>query len=539
MKQIRSYLLCTLFLSMIPAVYYADDFDDFSTDGMDIFADDPDMDGNTMPIDMSIKRLGPADIIGLLETYMIIDILQHNLYLRTNPLNTRSLLDYSIYFDQKLSYDCPWVVGAHAFYNQTSRAYFTCNSDNISSYMAVCDPELLADIQKIAPLLGNLDPVALIPLFKNFTVQDRRVGGMIHAARYFNKATLRFWLPLYYLERNFYATDAEREAIETVLGAITADEQANFQKQHLISDKFGFGDTRIEAGFVVRDHASTRIELGLYATIPTAVALYSGYLGSTFHECQARPLFDFETLINSVVESESAADKAAVKNNVLNFSLGALDMLAANLLDEKLGNGGHFGLGLYTQGQTGLHQFISRPWTENINLWSKIKLEYLFPAHENRFFINQVDPSCFSSRNFNDTDETVAADNLNFLNQQVVDRLYPYVLKTLVFPGIVFQWTGKACYEIKSWGSSLGLDLWCQGPENFGNIQCCEIPCQNLNNETAKLPVAAEGKILGEIFFKANRPTHQWIISFNGDYTFVSSGIGKDFSISANVEINF
>lgn len=211
MKQIRSYLFCTLFLSMTPAMNFADDFDDFSTDGMDIFADDPDVDGNVMPINTSITRATPVAIVELLQTYMVIDILQHNLYLRTNPLNTRSLLDYSIYFDQKLSYDCGWVVGAHGFYNQTSRAYFTSNSDNISSYLAICDPALLSDIQKIAPLLGNLDPIALMPLFQNFTVQDRRIGGMIHAARYFDKATLRFWLPLYYLERNFYATDQERQ----------------------------------------------------------------------------------------------------------------------------------------------------------------------------------------------------------------------------------------------------------------------------------------------------------------------------------------
>jgi len=535
MKQIRSFIICSLIACTVPLITYSDEFNDFSTDGMDIFADDPELDGS-MPIDMTIKRSTPAEIINFLQELHIVDLLQHNIYLRTNPLNTRSLLDYSIYFDQKVSYDCPWLVGAHGFYNQTSRAYFTSNSDCISSYLNVTDPALLADIQaatSAAQGLGfcppDLDPLAVIPLFNNFTVQDRRIGAMIHAARFWDKATLRMWLPLYYLERNFYLTDLERESIETALGALTADEQARFQRDHLVSDKFGFGDTRLEAGFLVRDHETTRIELGFYATIPTAVALYSNIMGNTFHECQARPIFDFANLFNL-----ACTDLAQTLVIATDFMLGALDMLAANLLDEKLGNGGHFGLGLYSQGQTRLHQC-----PENIYLWSKIKLEYLLPAHENRFFINQVDTSCFDSRNFSNTDPAISADNLNFVDQQIVDRLYPYVLRTLVYPGIVFQWTGKACYEAKSWGSSLGLDAWCQGPESFGDVKCCLIPCQNLNYDTAKLPFAAQGKILGEVFFKAHRPTHQWIVSFNGDYTFVSSGIGKDFSISANVEVNF
>ncbi|MDR3550999.1 MAG: hypothetical protein P4L31_06305, partial [Candidatus Babeliales bacterium] len=126
-----------------------------------------------------------------------------------------------------------------------------------------------------------------------------------------------------------------------------------------------------------------------------------------------------------------------------------------------------------------------------------------------------------------------------FLNIQMVDRLYPYVLPTLVFPGVVVHWIGKSCYEAKNWGGALGVDLWMQGPEKYKSIKSCNVPLSSFNLETATAPIQFQAKGLGNVFFKAHRPNHVWILSLNGDYSFVSSGIGKDFTLTADVELNF
>jgi len=538
MKHIRLYIFCSLLFCTAPLTSYADEFDDFSTDdSADIFADDPELDSSFSDSpDMSIKRsMSSEEVIESLLALGLIDLLKHNFYLRTNPLNKRSLLDYSIFFDQKTSYDFRWVAGVHGFYNQTNRANFTSNSTNICSYLGIADPALLADIQNAVNNIASkggipleFDPLSFIPLFNNFTIQERRIGAMLHAAGFFDTTTIRFWLPLYYLERNFYATDDERDAVEVILGANTVDQQARFQSQHLVSDKFGLGDTRIEVDFQVIENEHAHLQLGLQTTIPTAVPLYSSIEGSVFHECPNRPTFDFSALFNNPTQGSVILQE---------FLTGALDKLAANLLDTRLGNNGHLGLGAYAQLEAPVSCLIDRPWTDNMSFWSKLKLEYLCPAHEQRYFVNQVNLADFNARDFNSDDQ--AADNLNFLNQQIVDRFYPYVLRTLVNPGIVFHWVGKTCYESKGWGGALGLDLWAQGPESLGKIDFCNVSCNNLNLNTATVPFAFQSKVVGNILFKATRRDYEWIASLNGDYTFASAGIGKDYMLSVNVEVNF
>ncbi|MDR3551346.1 MAG: hypothetical protein P4L31_08075, partial [Candidatus Babeliales bacterium] len=466
MKKIHYYIFCSLMLLSIPATYCDDFFDDFSTEGMDSFSDDSEID--LMPAlsqDQMLKSLSPAEIVPLLNDLSIIDLLKHNIYCRTNRINSRSLLDYSVFLDPKMKYDYRWVTNAHVFYNQTSRVNFTSDSTNISSYLGICNPDLLADINTAFKQVVNLglcgtdlDPLAVIPLFKFFTAQERRAGAMLHAARDFNSCRLSMWIPLYYLERNLFATEVEREAIEASLGALTVDEQQHFQKKHLISDKFGFGDSRLEVDFNVSKTDDSLTQIGLQLTVPTAFAIASGLEGSTFHRCCERPLFDFELLINRACGDSDQA-KAESLAYITDFMTGALDQLAANLLDNPLGNGGHFGLGADFLSTCALSHFVNRPWAQKINLFTKLSVEYLLPCRENRYFINQVNIDEFNSRDFSSTDPAIAASNLAFLNIQMVDRLYPYVLPTLVFPGVVVHWIGKSCYEAKNWGGALGVDL--------------------------------------------------------------------------------
>ena len=539
MRSIRLYVACSLIICAIPQYSNAQEYD-FPADDMDIFTNDPDFDEMTFgPEDMT--RTTPVDTVKNLNDFGIVDLLQHNYYLRTNPLNKRNLLDYPLFLDQKLSYDCPWVVGAHGFYNQTPTSNFTSNSTAISSYLAVCDPALLADVQQTleqARELGfitNIDPFSFLMLVSPITVEQRRVGAMLHAVHYWQRGDVRILLPLYYLESNFQLGQEEKQALEVVLGAQTVPEQERFQRDHLISDKIGFGDTRLEGEYAI-DYKNLEFKLGARATIPTAFAIAKGIVGSSFAHCTVRPNFNFEDAFQGNTPAE-------IKDNFIKtfdrFFNGALDQLAANLLDTSLGNNGHLGLGGSLQIQVFPLAAIPRPWIKDINLLSKISVEYLLPAHESRYYIKNVDQAGFASRDFTSTNPTVAAENLAFLNDQMVDRFYPYVFKTLASPGFVVEWINKICYEGDYIGATLGNDLWLQGREKLHKIDTCRVNPASLNIEGARLPLAVADKIFGGILFKAKRQTHTFIASVNGDYTLVRSGIGKDFMLTANVEVNF
>src|SRR5437762_11402969 len=111
MKKIRYYIFCSLLLSSLHSMY-----------GANTHSDDPMF--NAMPVPSQehlLKKLTPEEVITLLNELAVPNLLEHNIYCRTNRINSRSLLDYSVFLDPKMKYEHRWVTNIHAFYNQTSR----------------------------------------------------------------------------------------------------------------------------------------------------------------------------------------------------------------------------------------------------------------------------------------------------------------------------------------------------------------------------------------------------------------------------------
>src|SRR5207253_2818595 len=106
----------------------------------------------------------------------------------------------------------------------------------------------LDEIQRrIEDLNLNL-PVDLrsaIPLFAGMTIQERRTGFMMHGMRKWGSYRFRFWFPFYYNEANFFLTPEELDTIQSILGVTDPAEDTKFARRHLIADKFGFGDLRL------------------------------------------------------------------------------------------------------------------------------------------------------------------------------------------------------------------------------------------------------------------------------------------------------
>lgn len=532
MKHLKKYIFCSLVICTIHAPIFADEF---SAMDFDLMIDDPALENVTIPAD--ITRTPPQTVIEIIERLNGIALLQKNIYLKTNPLNTRSLLYYPFVQPARLSYAYDYIVGGHMFYNEMRRAYFTKNSSNITSYLGICQADFLdlvsESARRIQELIPNftINPLTVFPLFNEATVEQRRIGALLYASYRFNVLELRAIIPAYYLQRNFIIGLAQREALETQLGATTDDEQKKYQKSHLISDKFGLGDTRIELDFLVVDRDDVALNFGLYGTIPTAVAFGTGGLGSSFEQGCPRPDFSFAALFD-----ENASKEQRTKI-IQDFFIGALDQLSANLLESPLGNGGHFGLGTYIENDCALSNFIFRPWAEPIFWVNKVYAEYMFPRHEKRFFSKQADPAAFAARNFNDLNQ--ADSNLAFLDQELVNRFYPYVYTTMVHPGFNFEWTSKFSFEGRNGGMFIGNDIWMMGQERLTNVKSGGQSLANIDQSAAVLPIAFQSKIFSTIYLKANRETRVWIVSFNGDYTYASQGIGKDFTATVGLEINF
>jgi len=520
----------------------------YPMDDWDILADDPSLNQFLEQNEFSINRkVNPAEILPLLIDILdILPILQEDLYCKTYPLNTRSLLDMPFVRPYRWHKEWDRKFGFQLFYNQTSRMFFTKECDNISSYLAICNPNLLRKLSEklsediIREQFENFDlnPICVFPLFRNMTVQDRRLGFMFSGSQRWRRFTFRAYAPVYYLERNFFLTNEERRRVEEIFGA---QSDTTFQDQHLISDKLGIGDTRLVFAFHVLNRENFDINFGFQTTLPTAFAFTKGLKGSSFKQWKNIRHCSFS--IQELWDLAQKDVKSATEYGT-DFFLGALDILAANLIDAPLGNNQHPGIGLFTQTRSRLSYFFKRPWANSIKYKGTLSLEYLIPKKERRFFLiktdkDQLDKNLFDADR-SENDPEYAAWWLRLIEETFTNKFYPVALDTRIQPGIIFQWTSNLFYERGPWRFQLGTDWYIQSPTSLESIEVppnIGAPCIDLKK--AEPPYTYQSKICGGIFYSIKQPTKEWNLSFYSDYTYWSNGIGKDFTLAFNVELDF
>lgn len=501
-----------------------------------------------------LRAPDPQSIIDILVGLNALCILQQQFFLKTNKLNTRSLLDLPV-FQSKITYDNKWSIRFYAFWNKINRSKFTAKSTNLCSYLALCSPSLINALENGASNIRdlfqdtefNIDINKIFCLFKCMTVEQRRTGIMFKADKSNDWVQCRFLFPIYYIERNFFLTENQREAVENEFGALDQKSQEAFQKKHFISDKVGLGDTRIELNFLMQRPASTQLSFGVFVTLPTAFPFAKGLMGSSYPTpCDYPAPFDFTALINlrdklqnaSTPEAKDLIEKEAFDILSSTF-LCALDRISANLLDRTLGNGGHFGIGGSLHTNTPLKLILKKyDWAEHFYWTARISVEYLFPAHEKRFFSHCVNPQEYVLRTF-EQNEKDAEDNLLFLGKEFIRRLNLVAIDTSIQPGILFQYNGKWCYEGERFNAYIGSDIWMQGQEKFRDIFMNQPAKKEFHLCKAKAPLAFQWSTTAGLAYHLQRPSLNWVISLDASTTTLSRGIGEDYSICLQFHATF
>ena len=281
--------------------------------------------------------------------------------------------------------------------------------------------------------------------------------------------------------------------------------------------------------FYERELLKSRI--GVFVTLPIAFALKKGLKGTNFKQGGPRPTFDFEALLDITNNIEETTQF------LQDFALGALDELSANLIETELGNDGHLGIGLYTKSVAKLTPLLKRPSAKKLLWHSHVSLEYLFPAREKRYYVEKIDAKEFKSRKFKDASK--AEENLKFLGEKFVDKFYPFVFTTTVYPSLVFIWNSKLCYEGTKYGFFIGSDLWVTGPERLRHIKAPRDILKKLDIDKAKFPFAYQSKIFSGFTVTFKRPKRDWLLGLNIETTTLRSGIGYDWMATINIESHF
>jgi hypothetical protein len=493
-------------------------------------------------MDHMSRAINPADVMAILTSLGVPEILQEPLFLHTNILNKRSLLDQPIFEPDRAEFPGSAVVGSSFFIRKTDRSNFTRDSTQLKSYIALAQASLIAKLENTLERASGLTPdldvniAKILSLFENMTVEERQLGCMLHGMKRWRNTTIRLMMPIYYLESNFSLTKREQDRVAEVLGALDPEEEEAFRKAHFISDKIGIGDTRIEIDHTLIKRPSYTLRCGALATLPTAWRWGGGFLGSLFPKPSTLPTFDlealFEALGNPTIESEQEAQAL-----LSDFLLDSFDRVAADLIDVPLGNNRHFGLGGYIRGKIPLRHYTDIGFMQKMHWASRTSLEFFLPSMEKRFYINTIDTVGFGEHNFNDSD--LATQNLQFLKEQAISRLFLRAFDTRIVPGVIFRWNGGLYYKGQQWGYNLGPDFWLQNKAQLSSIQAPFKTISKLDIPIAKQPIAYQGKLFGGIVFRHKMERSLLFISLNGDVSIFGRGLGQDYSLALNIEASF
>ncbi len=555
-KLICSFLLLsTIYSAILPqqefpasqsSEQHGGDYKDFDFDSVS-FDEEDDYDFmneylDTTGMDHISRAIDPVVVMAILTALDVPTILQEPLFLHTNILNKRSLLDQPIFEPDRAEFPGKWIVGTSAFARKTTRSNFTRSSDRLDSWIALSQASLISKLERSIENANKLSPgleveiARIFALFENMTVEERQVGFMTHVMKRWRTVTLRAMMPIYYQESNFSLTKDEQDEVARVLGVMEPEEEKRFRKAHFISDKIGFGDTRIEVDARVLKRPSFMLRCGGLATIPTAWTWGAGFLGSSFAKPSTLPMFDLEPIFNAL-ESPSTESEQEAMQVLLDFLLDSFDRVAADLIDVPLGNRGHLGLGVYTRAKLPMDAFFNTWFASRMKIAGRMSIELFAPAREKRFYINRINEQAFGEHNFSDPE--MAAENVQFLKEQAISRLFLRAFSTRVVPGVIFRWNGGVYYKGDLFGFNLGLDYWLQNKAHLSSINASSRALSEIDIPKAKQPVAQQSKIFGAFLVKHKTDTATWFFSLNADASLNTKGLGQDFSVALNFEANF
>ncbi len=472
------------------------------------------------------------DVVDTLVNSGVVNLLKVPIYKRTNSILNRSIHDLPTFNWVDIHRGC-FDLSVLPFYNQTSKLFFTRSDPFIRSYINLTGQDFIDAVEEVAELLRpeEASPIGeILPLFEHIKLQERRAGLYFRVGGHNNNWDVKFSLPLYYLERNFFLTPEEIEAISfsTAIRELSEgssrSESEELLTEHLVSDKLGLGDLRIHALYAPWTTESTCWSLGGFITLPTAFAFQQGIIGGSFCKVRAIPPFDIQQIICGIL-GDSVAQQIQSFDTLTKLAFAVLDTLTANVADTSLGNNGHFTFAPLAQ----YEHFFNSCW----GIRSQASIQYVAPAHERRFFIKRINPESFE-RDFTNPD--LAEDNLAFIQQKIIDTLFPSVFSVKVRPGAIANANVALLCNYNCFEGWAGYDFYWQGEEKLELSQ----RIRNIfRTDVALNSRGIQHKFFGGIEFNIPYSCGLLYLGLRGDITFSSRGLGKDFTLAFNLAFSY
>jgi|GEM_PF-4431309 len=439
------------------------------------------------------KNINPVTILNILNSIGIMDLLEQPFFLQTRMLF------------QKNSLDDPLIDATTIIQGQKTSLYMpslffeflTTNDDFFEKYFALTAPGFLEAIKRSiqninSELLNQFNVDNIFDIISRIKIHQRHLGASCLASHASETYCFRALFLLHYIERNFFLTNADTDALLFELGLPPSDD-STFTNNHLVSDQIGVGDVRLEVEVQAKKSLTNSINVGCFADIPTAFAFKKGLLGRNFPDVSTLPSFDFE-LLSSAAFGESSEK---ISQFLTNFFLDALDRISADLLHTDLGIYPHIGIGFFLRTKSRLSHFLEGPWTHRIVFKNNISIEYLTPGNQKIFYTTKIDQAEFDAFSLeaiiNSDNEDLQIAALNFIERKIVEKFFLRAFSSLVQPGFVFRWGSVLKFLITERSKiSIGSEFFYKGKDHIINIHAPHDVKKTLNKSIANENQARE-----------------------------------------------
>lgn len=470
-------------------------------------------------------------------------LLQENLYKRTTgPVTIRSLLDQPSLIPYVYGTSC-WQFTGHAFYNYTPMVYMTQCSPFIKEYIDLTNENIINELSNNDFITADVP--GILGLFHNIKLQQHRAGIMFGFAKEHNRFMFNFRTPLYYLLEHFFLNEEEQKAAEkafekdptevTEVNACTSfgpkEDTDKFVFNHLVSDKLGLGDTRLSLMYDILNRENNKFYIGLQTTIPTTKTFKKGLLGGSFSNCGGNPPFNIKRYFNLYLCAQGAEQKMLanqlINNEITDFLVGALDRLSTILINAPLGNGHHWGVGPQIDWIYKFDNFLS--------MHTYAAIEFFKKNNEIRYFLIKKDPAEFD-RDWRD--DAKAEENLTFLNQQMINTLYPIPSCAQIKPGRIYKFNHEFMYDSLNWHVSAGFDYWQEEKESMKIKKCIK---DAVYFDKAQRWKAYQGKLFGSVGYYGQNfcDTFNWNALLTLEGTIFHKGIGQNYTLGLRFGLDY
>ncbi|MFH1831543.1 MAG: hypothetical protein ABH827_01955 [bacterium] len=393
-------------------------------------------------------------------------------------------------------------ISTSLFFNMTNK--MQVSSDSLLDVKIISKQKVTDFLNELLKSDDGLEITAqelssIVPLLQKITLQEIKAGFFLQGGFVKGPFNIQVNTLCQVAERNFWLNKRERAEASSIIQKKFPG--GSLDDKELYRLTYGFGDTRVKCGLNTLNMTDFVVDFGFEGIVPTS------RISSKHH-------------MTTVVDINLDEDNEIIKETLVNLLRGTRDLL----LEPKLGNGGHFGVGCYIESKIGLFNNLA-------NMWLRFSYNKLFANDEYRLIMFNNATGRLDKQEVIDlfiTDPTAGKELISLFAREFI---FPSSFKTSVNPGGIFNAIVSISFDVKKMNIALGYDFYAQQQERIEKVYSSSVQMSELRIEDAQIPDIYQHKIFSEALYTKQYKRSKVGLGLGGDVTAHSKNLGYDWTV--------